>query len=319
MSEEAKIISDLVVDRFSSVGGGVASGGGLIKQSAALAPMCFAYEQRQQQQCSTEATPQNFLDGRLPGNDRSSSQSCRLPGIAYLMEADFHIPPSTSSASAVQQENELKKNFPPLKSVKRGDSSSSSEDEESENREMTSNNDLKLRRAEEVEEPDCFCSSLPDLQIVESSERHPRTLWRDAFGRVVDDPRVKARRNWAFALGQIDVLRAKKQQQAQRQKGRISSSSLSSLQERSRTLRLKSQKATERIKERSQSASRALVSKSRSFIAAKGNPSEKSASQSPKTKAKNDNNFSLHIDEDEFEERGRSRTKIKGYLFSTNV
>ena len=85
----AEVVSGLVVDRFL----GVASGGKLLRKSASVGPLCCA---------AATPTKSRFLSGEMEDGQMPS----RLPGISYLMEAEFHF--AAGENSAVGREEEIK-------------------------------------------------------------------------------------------------------------------------------------------------------------------------------------------------------------------
>ena len=162
---------------------------------------------------------------------------------------------------------------------------------------ISPNKILELQRAEEAEVfvGDESCNSLPDLQIVEPGDNNEQTFQDHHHKKLEENEQdVKQQDNNTKKTGKKSRM--------------VELFQDSSLQDRSNTLRLKSQKATERIKQRSQSASRALVTKSRSFIS---NVRNGTASSSPDRRRK-PSSGSLHIDEENLSENTRGRPRIRG-------
>ena len=97
----AEVVSGLVEDRF----GGVASGGNLLRKSASVGPLCCTPDPvRNEKRRFLSGGSEESSNGQMPSNVVVSS---RLPGISYLMEAEFHFAAASkenSVSSAVVQE-----------------------------------------------------------------------------------------------------------------------------------------------------------------------------------------------------------------------
>lgn len=173
---------------------------------------------------------------------------------------------------------------------------------------VSSNKHLELQRAEEVEvEAEVFlgdesCNSLPDLQIVEPGDEQQQQQQQQCR-EVQNEERKQQQPSAMKSKGEGDKNGVKG---AAKKKSQLFQDSL---QDRSKTLRLKSQKATERIKQRSQSASRALVTKSRSFISKRGGGGSRTSSPPPHRASS-----ALYIDEENLNQDNRGRSKIRGRI-----
>ena len=111
MGDVAEVVSGLVVDRFIT---GVASGGNLLRKSASVGPLC----------CSTPAAAAAAAGTKPPRSRFHSGQDgqmpSRLPGISYLMEAEFHFAAGENSAVDGEKIQREKEKQPLMSGAERG-------------------------------------------------------------------------------------------------------------------------------------------------------------------------------------------------------